>query len=190
MIQFVSPIIIEKLNWKRKLVLIGSGIHRFLLFSMIFLPFLPISSQGKVFMAGAIYFVSFLFVGFITPAIANMIVSFIPEGKRGSYFGMRESYILIASTIVSLVMGRVLDSYVVKGDNITGYIMVFGMVLINAIVNFYSIAKWKEVRIKPSPSKIKPQDVFKIPLKDKTFMKIIILFFLWNLGIQFGAPFF
>ncbi len=190
MIQFISPIFIERLSWKLTLITIGSFFHRFLLFSMIIIPLLPISVNSKLVVVSIIYFISYLLIGFIMPAISNLIVSSVPQNIRGKYFGIRESYILLYSTVVTLILGKVLDVFKDNGNQYTGYIIIFIIILFNNIINTWAFAKTKEVRIRPNPNIIKLKDVFTIPVKDKRFRKIIIMFTLWSVGLQFGAQFF
>jgi hypothetical protein len=190
MIQFISPIIIERLNWKKNLVTIGCTIHRLMLALMVFIPLLPVTAGAKLWICGGIYFVSYLMVAFVTPAVSNMYISFVPGNIRGSYFGSRESSILIFSTIVTIAMGKILDIFEDAGSTYNGYIVLFAGVFISTVLNNLSFFFMREVRIKPCETKFRVRDVFIVPLKDKVFRKMITLFFLWNAGLQIGAPFF
>lgn len=189
-IQFISPVFIESMDWKKKMVTIGAAMHRLLLVLMVIIPILPVSSNVKIWTAGGIYFISFLTVAFISPAISNMYASFVPMNMRGSYFGSRERDLLIYSTIITLIMGKVLDIFKNSGNLYTGYIILFAVILANTILNNMSFLAMREIRIKPNKSKFKIKDVFLIPIKDKVFRKVIFLFFMWSIGLQFGASYF
>ncbi|MCX7772288.1 MAG: MFS transporter, partial [Clostridia bacterium] len=124
-IQFLSPIVLESLPYRKTIITIGSMVHRVLLTLLIFAPFLPIGVNAKLWVAGGMFFVSYLAVSFVNPAISNMYVSFVPPNIRGKYFGQRESYCLLAATIVTLILGKVLDIYTDSGMETTGYIIIY-----------------------------------------------------------------
>jgi len=47
-IQFLSPITLESLKFRKKIILAGSLIHRLLLSSLIIIPFLPLGTALKL----------------------------------------------------------------------------------------------------------------------------------------------
>ncbi len=190
MVQFISPVFIERLNWKKKMITIGCTIHRLLLSLMVVIPFLSDNVHFMLWTCGGIYFVSYITVAFVNPAVSNMYISFIPSNMRGRYFGTRESFILVFSTIITLFMGKILDICKDVGNEHKGYIFLFITVFAILILNTLSFVLMREVRIKPGMGKYRIRDVFIVPLKDKSFRKMILLFFIWSFGLHFGSPFF
>jgi len=190
LIQFYSPTVIEKLKWKKKLVTFGSAIHRVILVLMVFIPLLPVSVEMKIILAGFIYFISFLSISFIVPAIANMYMGFLRMNERGKYFGKREKGVLIFSTVITLAMGKVLDIFKSADNQYGGYIILFSLILLLAVLNISTFLLMNEVRVKPSENHYKLKDVIKTPLQNKKFRKIIKLFSIWTIGLHFGAAYF
>ncbi len=190
MIQFVSPILIERMERKKAVITMAAFFHRFLLGCLIFMPLLPLPMGGKLLLTAIVYLISYSLVSFVTPAVSSMIISFVPQNIRGSYFGMRESYLLIFSTILNLVMGKVLDVYKNANNEYGGYVIMYVLIFIFTYINFLSFMAMKEVPIKRSIINYRIRDVFVKPLKDKKFFRIIVLFFLWSMGLHLGAPFF
>lgn len=189
-IQLISPIVFEKMEKRKLTVSILCLIHRLLLGFMVFIPFLAKGQTTRLALVAAIYFISYLAVSFINPAASGWLIDLVPDNIRGRYFGVRESYILGASTVFTLVMGRVLDIYKDKGNEYGGFIVMFSFVMVLAAGNFVIWLLIKEPPVKRSKSELNLRKVISIPLKDNKFRKIVLLFILWNIGVQIGGPFF
>jgi len=189
-IQVLSPIILESLEYRKKIIIIGSMIHRVLLFMLIFVPFLPVSSGGKILMATIILLISYVAVSFVTPAISNMYVSFVPQNIRGRYFGMRESYNLIAATLITLVLGKVLDSFTEAGKEGTGYIIVYCFIFFVTILNISFFMFMKEVPLTHIEHRIRLSEIFVLPLKDRRFIRYFIMLIIWNIAVQIASAYF
>ena len=108
----------------------GAAIHRLLLSSILVIIFIPVRSEVKLWLTAIIYFVSHLAVSFITPAVSNMYVSFVPQSIRGKYFGLRESLLLLFATIVTFIVGKVMDNHTAAGNEAMGYIIVYIVIFI------------------------------------------------------------
>jgi len=189
-IQFLSPIILESLKFRKNIITLGCLIHRFLLASLIIIPFLPFSVNLKLWLAAAMFFLSYVSVSFVNPAVSNMYVSFVPQNIRGKYFGTRESYLLFSATIVSLILGKVLDVFEEQGQDIIGYLIVYGVVFVFAFLNTFSFYKMKEVPLVHTKERIKISEIFTLPFKNKTFVNFFIMSVIWNIAIQIGGAFF
>lgn len=189
-IQFLSPIILESLPSRKRLILIGTALHRFLLAALIVIPFLPLSSSVKLWSTGIIYFVSYVAVGFVNPAISNFYVSFVPQNMRGKYFGNRESYMLLIATVITLILGKVLDGYTEAGRELSGYVIVYAVIFVLAAANFILYFKMKEVPLIHSQERIRVREIFTLPFKDKLFINYFIMSILYNIAIQIASAFF
>lgn len=189
-IQFLSPIVLESLAYRKKLITIGAGIHRILLTGLIFIPFLPINTNIKLIVTYIVFFISYLAFYFINPAVSTMYVSFVPQNIRGMYFGKRESYILLTSTVVTLVLGKVLDNYTNSGHEITGHVIIYIVALVFTVINWFSFYFMKEVPHVHSKERIKISEIFTIPLKNKTFIRYFIMLILWNICSQISNAYF
>lgn len=189
-IQFLSPIVLESLKFRKKIIVAGSLIHRLLLSSLIAVPFLPLNSSAKLWLTAAVFLLSNLAVSFITPAASNMYVSFVPPHIRGKYFGTRESYLLLSATVFSLILGKVLDLFEEAGNELGGYTVVYAVVFALTIVNFLSYARMKEVPLLHHKDRMKVGEVFTLPLKNRLFVRYFIMSVIWNIAIQIASAFF
>lgn len=189
-IQVLSPMILESLKYRKTMIIIGAMIHRILLSMLIIVPFLPLPSGIKLFIAAIVLFISNLAISFVNPAISNMYVSFVPQNIRGRYFGTRESYILIAATLITLVLGKILDVFNDMGNEGTGYIIVYCFIFLLTIINFSFFALMKEVPLLHTTERIKLSEIFTLPLKNKKFIRYFIMLIIWNFAVQIASAYF
>lgn len=189
-IQFFSPLLLEKLNRRKPLVTWFNALHRIMLVLLVFIPLLPVAQSSRLAMVGALYFVSHLMVNMVSPATVTMIISLVPQGMRGRYFGNREMFLIFISSVLNIVMGRVLDIFELQNKPYQGYIVMYGVALLAMLLNLFSYLKMKEPPITAPKSSISFKNLFLLPLKEKRFRKIILLFFIWGISLNFSSPFF
>ncbi len=189
-IQFLAPIVLEQLAFRKRIIMIGSELHRLLLFSLIIIPFIPFSSTAKLITAAVVYLISNLAVSFVSPAVSNMYVSFVDTKNRGKYFGTRESYILVFATVMNLVMGRVLDLFREAGNERGGFVSVYVVILVMTAVNLWSYLGMKEVPLQHHPEKMRIKEVFTLPFKSPLFLRFFVLSVLWSFGFMISSSFY
>ncbi len=189
-IQVLSPIILESLESRKRIIMVGSMIHRFLLVTLIATPFLPVRPNTRLIIAAIIFLISNFAVSFVNPAISNMYISFVPQNIRGRFFGGRESTMLIVATLVTLIMGTVLDIQKDSGNEIKGYVIVYSFIFLFTILNFFSYFFMKEVPLIHTSTKIKFSEIFTLPFKNKMFIRYFIMLIIWNFAAQIASAYF
>lgn len=189
-IQVFSPMVFEKLESRKFLVSLLCFFHRLMLSTMVFIPLLFRDTALRLAAVTLVYFVSYLLVSFATPAASNWMVNLAPQGSRGSYFGMRESCILAFVTVVTLILGRVMDAFRQGGNEFGGFVVVFIVSFVLTAANFVLLSSIKEPVVKKSSISLDIKSIISIPTKDRKFRKVIVMSFLWNIGVQVGGPFF
>ena len=189
-IQFLAPIVLERLEFRLRIILLGNGLHRLLLSLMILIPFLPLPSAIKLWITAGIYLLSNLSVSFVTPAAANLYVSFVEPQNRGKYFGNRESWLLVFATVMNLVLGKALDLFRDAGNERGGFLVIYGTIFLLTLLNAWCFFQMREVPLGHSPEPMKIREVFTLPLKSRRFLRFFVLSVLWNLSFQFSAAFF
>lgn len=189
-VQIFSSLVFEKLEKRKFLISIMCFCYRFLLGLMFFIPFIIQNTNYRLIALASFYGLAYVLASFITPPASNWIVEMTPENIRGRYFAVKDSYSLAFVTIITLVFGKVLDSYKNNNSINEGYAIIGAVVIILTIINFIFISSIKEPLAKKMQGELKFKDVILNPMKNKEFRKIIILFILWNVGLQIAGPFF
>lgn len=188
--QVFSPIVLESLESRKRIIVIGSMLHRLLLVSLIATPFLPVSPDTRLIIATIIFLISNVANSFVNPAISNMYVSFVPQNIRGRYFGRRESYLLLVATFVTLIVGRILDNFTAAGKELNGHIVVYAFIFFFTLVNSLSYMLMKEVPLRHTNTRLKLSDVFTRPLKDRRFILYFIMLIIYNFGVQIANAYY
>jgi len=189
-IQFFSPFVLEKLNRRKAVVASFSSIHRFTLVMLVLVPVLPVSMKGRLYITAALYFVSHLMVNAVAPAATNLLISIVPQRMRGKYFSIREAYLIFVSSVLNIIMGKALDVFQLQNRTYEGYLVMYAVAFAAMLLNLISYIKIKEPPIPVSRKNISFKMLFSLPLKEKKFRRIIVLFFLWGLSFNFASPFF
>jgi len=189
-IQFFSPMFLEKLNRRKPLVTVGNALHRILLVLMVIIPLLPVSMEIRLYITAGLYLFSHLMVNMVAPATTTLLISLVPQNMRGRFFSIRERYLIFISSVINVIFGGILDKYELRGKTYEGYILVFIIAFAATLLNLFSYISMKEPYVNQTNGKISVKHLFTMPLKEKRFRKIIILFFLWGLAVNFASPFF
>ena len=189
-IQVLSPIILESLESRKGIIIVGSMLHRFLLVTLIAAPFLPVTPQTRLIIAAIIFMISNFALSFVNPAISNMYVSFVPQNIRGRFFGNRESVMLFVATLITLVMGTILDVQKDAGNEINGHLIVYVFIFVFTLINFLSYYFMKEVPLVHTTARIKLSEIFSLPFKNKMFIRYFIMLIIWNFAAQIASAYF
>lgn len=189
-IQMFSPLILERLASRKKLLIALLVFFRMLLAMMILVPIITDNKSARLLMLGGMYFTAYLAAGFSAPGTGSWIISLVPERMRGRYFGLRDMFLLASSATTSIIMGRVLDIFKSRSQEFIGFIIVFTVVFLLAIFNFIVLRKIKEPSFVRLEQKLSLKSVLTMPLKNEKFRQIILLFVLWNFTAQLSIPFF
>ncbi len=184
-----SPIVFEKMENRKFITCLFCFIGRLLLGMMIIIPFIKVSRVFQLSILISVFFIANLLLAFTLPASQTWLLDITPEKIRGVYFGRRESIVLGTVTIITLVMGQVLDRYEKRGDMLTGFVILYIFVIFSAIANFILFSNIKEPCNKLAKNKVSFKNIFKIPLKNNVYMIVVSLMALWNIGFQLAAPF-
>ncbi len=184
-----SPILFERLTNRKLVTCLFCFIGRLLLGLMIVLPFIKVTPTAKVIMLIAMFLTANLFLAFTMPAAQTWILGITPDTIRGSYCGRRESIVLGTVTVVSLVVGQVLDFFDKSGHPLAGFSILFTLVIVMAVINFILFSSMSEPCNILSNSKISVKNIFSTPLRNKSYMRIALLMVIWNVGFQLAVPF-
>ncbi|MGI6086294.1 MAG: MFS transporter [Acetivibrionales bacterium] len=189
-IQVLSPIILESLRIRKGIIILGSALHRLLLVTLISTPFLPVSPIARLIIAAIIFLVSSMSLSFVTPAISSMYISFVPQNKRGKFFGGRESIMLFVATLITFIMSTILDIQKGAGNEIKGYLIAYIFVFFISLVNFLSFFLMKEVPLIYTSTRIKLLEIITLPLKNKIFIRYFVMLIIWNFAVQIASAYF
>jgi len=123
------------------------------------------------------------------PIWIEWMADIVPENIRARYFGTRNSVLAVITVVAVLVGGLILDNFRSFGHEQIGFIIIITISCICAAVALIILRKI------PDPIKRGSGVRFSLsrlrePLKNRPFLRLMFIFFAWNLSIGISAPFF
>lgn len=184
-----SPLMFERMANRKFITVLFCLLGRLMLGTMIVIPFIDIPNSHQIALLIGMFLTANLFLAAMMPSATTWLLKITPESIRGVYYGRREAIVLGAVTIVTLVMGQVLDKFDRAGYQLRGFIILYIFVIIITLVNFIIFSGMKEPPNEILKTDISVINIFRIPLKNKKYMTISILMAVWNFGYQLAFPF-
>ncbi|MXV51392.1 MFS transporter [Pedobacter sp. HMF7647] len=187
--QLLSIWLVQRYKNRRAISFISTVVARFPLFLIGALPFMftaGTSIQVLIFLLSIHYF-----GGSISGASWNSwMKDLIPDEKLGSFFSHRSRLAQIASVTLSLGIATALDYIKSSHPGYVGYAYLI-MFIIGGL--FGMLSAWMLART-PEPTMSVTNEntltLFKKPLKDKNFRRLLIFNSFWAFALNLATPFF
>ncbi|MHB8961732.1 MAG: MFS transporter [Saccharofermentanales bacterium] len=186
--QIIGAIVSQKLNSQKALVVTGIAIQRTCLSVIFIYPLLfgpGIASSVLIIVTYAVGFFAGTLAG---PSAATWLVSLVPAHLRGKYFSMRErlSMLFVAASMVTVSL--VLDKSKQLGNIVYGFAAIGFFLLIVSAIDVYHVARIYEPPSVLAKGRFSVKSLIE-PIKDKVFIKVIIVLILWQISAQIAIPF-
>jgi MFS family permease len=185
--QLTSTSVSNRLGGRRKAAIALSAVGRQIWW---IIPIILLTNFGwRLGAMLVIVLVSNICIMSITPAWISWMADIVPERVRGRFFGTRSSALAMSTAITALAGGAILDFERAHGhENI-------GFAILTAIACLFAFTALLLLRKIPEPRKGNPPTMFSWPglvepLKNRSFRKLLIVFFAWHFSIGISAAFF
>jgi len=124
-----------------------------------------------------------------TPGWLSWMADLVPEKIRGRYFGVRNISVAIATITSTIIGGIIIDKF--RGMNLEhiGFAIIIGLGTLFALVAVIILNKLPDKPAAVIKTDGDPGRLFE-PLKDRSFRRLLKVFFVWNFAIGLSAPFF
>ena len=167
------------------------GLLNQLLFSFIYIvPLFPSDFALSIpLFVGALLFGQII-MNVINPGKINWYMSLVPDHTRGVFTANKEIVSLLSGMVVSLVMGRVIDSFEAQGDIQTAFVLIGITLLVLTALHTLTLVFSKE---KPQDADAPAADTKQILLslfKNKTLYRVIGASAIWAMINYATAPFY
>ena len=171
----------------KKWVSVFHVISQLLFSAMYFVPLLPISRAAQtVLLIVALLLAHILHNAIHSPKI-NWYMSLVDEDKRGRFTANKEIVSLLGGMVFSFSLGQIMDNFTEKGKLNTGFIICGVMLLFLTGLHTLTLVLAKEKPSKKGEG-FKLSDITSL-FKDKTVLKVIFVFILWNIASYITTPF-
>ena len=158
-----------------------------LLFMLLYI--IPLGTGAKPFRS--VLFVvaillAYLLYNLVHPKKMNWFMSLIDDSERGRFTSVKEMVSLVMGVGFSFAMGGVVDYFEAKGELKTAFIICGATIAVLMILHTITMVGSVEKPVKVESGKRK---AFAAMLKDKTILKLAVLFALWYAAMYASTPF-
>ena len=170
----------------------GGGISRIALLAFACLPLLIISPTLAITLIIALNALRAFMSNFAMPPWTALVAELVPDFMRGRYFGHRNIAMGIAALIVAPLSGWLINvGNGGFGIPLFGYQIVFVLAFITGVMSTFSFAGIPEPQSSSAAASQRQANSLWHAIRNSPgFIGMVISAFVWNLGIQIGAPFF
>ena len=154
----------------------GHIISQTLFALMYFVPLLNVSKTGKTVLLIATLFLAQIIHNAINSPKINWYMSLVDNKKRGSFTANKEIVSLIGGMLFSYGLGAIMDHLENKTVFIVGGVLLFVLLGLHTLTLVFAKEKPAEraqVNVRKSIKKL---------VKNKTLLKIIVVFVIWNVA--------
>ena len=163
-----------------------------LLFLLLFLiPLAGGDKQIKIAVFMTAIFVAYLIYNSVHPLKVNWLMGLVEDKKRGVFTSQKEIVSLLSGMIFSFAAGSLIDYYKAEGKIETAFILcgvtIFVLTVLHTLTMLFSVEIPMESK---ETAKTNPIREMLGTLKDKTVVKVTILFVIWHIASSSATPFY
>ena len=176
---------------RKKFITLMTLINQLLFAGLYFVPFVNVSKNVKSAIFVVLLIVAYIIKNLVAAPKTAWMMSLVDDKMRGSFTAKKEIVSLISGTIVSFVMGRVIDTFEENG-NIKGAFLISAIVLIFFVASHVTVLLLTKENDEANryEHEVVIKDQLKFALTDKNTHALVILNVLWNVVNYLTMPFY
>jgi len=185
-----AGLIIERVRNRKRFILTLNIISKTFIVATVWIPMLVPRSIAPFVMLPVV-FSGYALQAYMGITINSLLVDVVDSNLRGRFLGTKQIFALVISATFPVVAGRFLDT---SPDKYTAFCIIYSIAWFIMWLETHSLAKIKDPGFKTlGKGNVKFRDLFMIPLKNKKFMKLMLLmaaFYLsWYMTMSFASVF-
>lgn len=183
-----SGMFTERIRKTKKVVIVLNIVSKIMITMVVWIP-LFISNKYTPYFMLISAFVGFVLNGIMSILISNWFVEVVEEKIRGRYMSVRQVFTLIVSATIPVLAGRFLDT---SQDKYMAFCIIFTVGFLFSLLESFALSRIREpIKEEHERLHVTFSSLFKIPLKNKPFMKFVglMMFFhvFWTLSMSFAS---
>ena len=187
--QIFAIFLSQKNGVKRRTVWLG--LLNQLLFSFIYIvPLFPSDFALSIPMFVGALLLAQIVMNIIQPGKTNWYMSLVPDKTRGVFTANKEIVSLLSGIVVTLVMGRVIDSFEEKGEIKTAFLLIGITLLVLTVLHTLTLVFSKEKPVEEDTAKVNTKEILLALIKNKTLYRIIGVSVIWAIINYSTLPFY
>lgn len=179
-----SPMVLNRFKQRRKVLLITRLIYHVVnILGITLLPFLPLSTNGKIVVLCAFVFISGSIVNIMSPGFSAWHIGYLGDNNlRTKYLSLQMVINGVISALTVLISGQ-LATFVTSFSEeleITFIVILRILGFVLAMFELYYLTRPKEPEYHNTGSGTSFISVFRDPFRYKIFLATVVIVFMWN----------
>jgi HEAT repeat protein len=196
LVQLVSSIVVERIGERKRITAWFSLISRTLWLPILLIPW-TLHGSSRLIGFVVLLTLSSIAIQVPVPAFTSWLSDLVPADHRGRYFGRRNMLAGLTAMAASLPPAWFLDRAVADGwvSKPTGFAVLFGIAVVFGLVSFVILLRQPEPPMARSDQSAATGfagvlGAFRMPLRDRTFRKVLWFSGLFAVGQFIAGPFY
>lgn len=190
-LQILSPLIFERFEKRKKILIIGKGITYLLNIAIIgFLSLADINYQIRLTLIMVVLLFVSVFNALLAPGISIWHIKSIPDNNRIQYFSFFSITNGIIQYVVILGVSRVIDNLKGNGNELQGLQLLRVFALILAVLDLYFLTKIKEYPNTRDKTPVNLKQILVNPFKQKKYLITVFIVCLWSFSANIPGPYY
>jgi MFS family permease len=190
LLQLPGILLVNRLRWRKALVVGGAGLGRLLWIVIALLPWLA-PPQARLPLL-IVLLVLFFGLGSVAGCAFNSWMrDFVPEKIMGSYFARRLAIATALGVVLTLLAGFGVGWYERQAGGGTGaYTILFLAGTACGLAGVFFLTRIPEPRMTPPEPGQKLRALLAEPFRDRNFRQLLTFLGTWNFAVNLAGPFF
>ena len=191
LVYLFGPPIIERFT-RRKNFLIAFHFMALVMNTLMIsiIPFMPIAQQARLTLVALALIVVNCTNAIIGPGISMWHLQFLPKEVRAGYFSSQSMGVAVLVAIATMGASALVDAFKAHGSEITGIMVVRGMAVALVLLDAFLLLRMREYPYAASGERIRLTDVFTKPVKDRIYMRTVIIAVLYGFAVNIPSSFY
>ncbi len=185
--QLASTFFVDRFHNRKIAVIVLSAIGRQIWWLIGLVLVLRLDHSLEILMA--VVLISNVGVMAATPSWMAWMADIVPERLRGRYFGLRSAVLAVITVAAALAGGVILDYAGRHEREYLGFVVIIVLSCICAGIALFILGRIPDSSRDDRPVRFVWKELWK-PLADRSFRRLLLVFFGWNVSIGIAAPFF
>lgn len=183
-----AGLIIERVRNRKKFIVILNILSKTLIISTVWIPML-VPRDIAPFIMLPVVFMGYSLQSYMGITINSLLVDVVDSRIRGRFLGTKQIFALVVSATFPVLAGRFLDT---APDRYIAFCIIFSIAWLIMWLETYSLSKIIDPGFKTlGKGNVRLKDLFLIPLKNKSFMKLMLLlgvfYTSWYMTMSFAS---
>ena len=178
-----------------KSVVVPLSVLNQLMFMLLYvIPLTGMGDGAKKLVFVAMIFSAYFVYNSIHPLKIGWLMSLVEDKRRGIFTSRKEIVSLISGMIFTYITGAVIDHYKDNGQIETAFLIcgaaIFVLTVLHTLTMVFSVENTEKSEGAQENSGKNPVGQMMSVMRDKSVLKVIVLFVLWNIAVYAATPFY